>query len=88
MHRLLGLLFVGLICSATAASAAPKPHLQLFTTEKAARLRCPNDQIVWASTVTHTLYVPGDKHYGHTHGGFTCESIARAHGYRGPTSHA
>ena len=66
----------------------PKKHLLIYRTEQGARQRCPNDQIVWASTTTHTLYLPRDKHFAHTHGGYVCESEARALGYRGPTSHA
>jgi hypothetical protein len=65
-----------------------KSHLRIYRTERGAREQCPNDHIVWANTRLHVLYLPGDKHWGHTHGGFACESEARALGYRGPTSHA
>ncbi len=50
-------------------------------------MSCPNDQVVWVSTTTHTLYLPRDRHYAHTHGGYACEAQARALGYHGPTTH-
>ena len=82
------LIFASTASAAQAQSpAAPGAHLQLFRTESAARLRCPTDKVVWASTSSHALYLPGDKHYAHTRGGFACESEARAKGYRGPASH-
>jgi hypothetical protein len=82
-------LSIGLISSAALAQGTPPPHMHLlYRTEHGAQLRCPNDNILWASTTTHTLYRPGDHHYGHTHGGYVCESDARAHGYKGPMGHA
>jgi hypothetical protein len=83
-------LFIGVISSCTFAlgESSAKQHLRVFRTERGAREQCPNDQIVWANTRLHVVYLPGDKHHGHTHGGFACESEARALGYRGPTSHA
>jgi hypothetical protein len=62
-------------------------HLHFYRTQHAARTDCPDDQIVWASTSSRTLYRPGNPHYQHTHGGYVCESAARAKGYRGPTAH-
>ena len=64
-----------------------KKHLSIYRTREEARAHCPDDQIVWASTATRTLYLPGNLHYRHTHGGYVCESAARASGYRGPTAH-
>jgi hypothetical protein len=89
MNRgLVSVLFLSLTSPAALAEgpAAPRGHPVIFGTEHAARLRCPEDNIVWASTSARTLYLPGDKHYGHTRGGFVCESEARGKGYRGPTS--
>jgi hypothetical protein len=82
-------LFLSLIASAASAQAAApsKQHLFMFKTEQSARARCPNDRIVWVNTTSHTLHLPGDHHVAHTHGGFACESEARARGYRGPTAH-
>jgi hypothetical protein len=85
-----------LVCALSLASfsalaetdAPPKTHLLIYRTEQGARKHCPDDQIVWASTTSRTLYLPGDKHYGHTHGGYACESEGRARAYKGPTSHA
>jgi hypothetical protein len=83
-------LLIGLISSCGLARSEPSPekHPFIFKTERSAREDCPNDRIVWAATRLRALYLPGDKHYGHTHGGFACESDARARGYRGPTTHA
>jgi hypothetical protein len=91
MMRLIvpALLFSTISSGALAATIEPpKKHLLIHRTELGARLHCPNDTIVWASTASHTLYLPGDNHYGHTHGGYACKLEARARGYRGPTSHA
>ena len=81
---------LGLVSSAALAEDAtpPQKHLLIYRTEQGAREHCPNDQIVWASTASHTLYRPRDRHFGHTHGGYVCESEGRARGYRGPTAHA
>jgi hypothetical protein len=78
-----------LMSSAAFAQSAPPPykHLLIYRTVQDARMRCPFDEIVWASTTSHALYLPGDKHYAHTHGGYACESEGRALGYRGPTAH-
>jgi len=73
--------------SAAPQTAAPKKQLRIYRTEHEARANCPDDQIVWASTTSRALYLPGNPHYRHTHGGFVCESVARAKGYRGPTAH-
>jgi hypothetical protein len=82
-------LLIGLISSGALAQGTIPHHEHLiYRTPHGAQLRCPNDNILWASTRTHLLYRPGDPHYGHTHGGYMCESDARAHGYRGPTGHA
>jgi hypothetical protein len=80
---------LGLVSSAALAdnSTSPKKQLLIYRTEQSARERCPNDQIVWANTALHTLYLPGNAHFGHTRGGFACESEGRARGYRGPTAH-
>jgi hypothetical protein len=82
------LLLILMSSAAFAQSAPPDKHLLIYRTEQEARTRCPFDQIVWASTTSHALYLPGDKHYAHTHGGYACESEGRARGYRGPTAHA
>ena len=84
--------FISLLClvwsGASAESVAPpKGHLVLSRTAHSAQQRCPNDTIVWANTTSHTLHLRGDNHFAHTHGGFACQSEARARGYRGPTIH-
>jgi len=90
MRPAVTMLMLGLLWSGTCAqgAAAVTKPFHIYRTEQGARLDCPDDQIVWASTASHTLYLPGDRHYGHTHGGFVCESAARARGFRGPTAHA
>jgi hypothetical protein len=79
-------LLVGLM-SSVALGQTPKKHLLIYRTEHDARQHCHNDTVVWANTSSHALYLPGD-HHAHTHGGFACESKARALGYRAPTAHA
>jgi hypothetical protein len=89
MRLVVSIVMLGLLSSSTWAETAadPKKHLHIYRTEHGARTDCPDDRVVWASTSSHTLYLPGDRHYGHTHGGFVCESAARASGYRGPAAH-
>jgi len=81
------LMFVCLI-SPVALGQTPKKHLLIYKTEHDAQRHCDHDTVVWASTPSHRLYLAGDRHYGHTHGGYACESKARAAGYHGPTAHS
>jgi hypothetical protein len=80
-------LVVGLIAP-LAAAQTPKKHLLIYKKEQDAQRHCADDHVVWASTKSHLLYLPGDKHYAHTHGGYVCEGEARAAGYHGPTAHS
>ncbi len=88
MRLAVSMLMLGVLSSPTWAQSAAPPSkpLHFFRTEHGARTDCPDDQVVWASTSSHTLYLPGNPHHGHTHGGFVCESAARARGFRGPTA--
>jgi hypothetical protein len=84
-------LLVSLVSTAATAQTVhshKSGHFFTFKTEHNARLRCPNDRIVWVNAATHTLYAPGDPHYAHTRGGFACEAEARGHGYHPPRAHA
>jgi len=78
---------VGLM-SSVALGQTTKKHLLIYKTEHGAQTHCDNDTVVWANTKSHQLYLPGDKHYGHTRGGYACESKAHAAGYHGPTAHS
>jgi hypothetical protein len=84
---LLCALMISLI-SSVALAQTPKKHLLIYKTEHDAQVHCDKDPVVWASTKSHLLYLPGDKHYAHTRGGYACESEARALGYHGPTAHS
>jgi hypothetical protein len=54
-----------------------------YTTELAARARCPSDTVVWVNTPTRIYHYSGTRYYGHTlKGGYMCEADARAAGYR------
>ncbi len=54
-----------------------------YTTELAARARCPSDTIVWVNTPTRIYHYSGTRYYGQTHrGAYMCEADARAAGYR------
>jgi hypothetical protein len=89
MRLVVSIVMLGLLSSgAWAETAAPATKsLHFFRTEHGARTDCPDDRVVWASTSSHALYLPGDRYYGHTRGGFVCESAARARGFRGPTAY-
>jgi hypothetical protein len=88
MTRLVTYALFVCLTSSVALGQTPRQHLLIYRTEHDARRHCHNDTIVWANTKTHALYLPGDDHYAHTHGGYTCESKARSIGYRAPTAHA
>jgi hypothetical protein len=54
-----------------------------YTTELAARARCPSDTIVWVNTPTRIYHYSGTRYYGHTlKGAYMCEADARGGGYR------
>jgi hypothetical protein len=54
-----------------------------YTTELAARARCPSDTVVWANTPTRIYHYSGTRYYGQTRrGAYMCEADARAAGYR------
>lgn len=88
MRMMTSIVALGLLSSSAFAqnSLPPRKHLFIHRTEHAARVSCPNDRVVWANTTSRRLYRPGNLHYGHTPGGFVCESVARANGYKGPTA--
>ena len=88
MMRLITLTLLVILTSSVALAQAPKKHLLIYRTEHDAQRHCQNDTIVWANTRTHALYLPGDEHYAHTHGGYACEAKARSIGYHAPTTHA
>lgn len=89
IRLIVSILMLGVLSTSTwAETAAPSnKHLHFYRTKHGARTDCPDDQVVWASTSSRTLYLPGNPHYQHTHGGYVCESAARANGFRGPTAH-
>jgi hypothetical protein len=75
------------LISSVALAQTPAKHLLVYKSKQDAQRHCGQDTVVWASTSSHRLYLPGDKHYGRTRGGYVCESEARKLGYRGPTAH-
>ena len=89
IRLIVSILMLGVLSSSTCAETAapPNKHLHFYRTKHGARTDCPDDQIMWASTSSRTLYLPGNPHYQHTQGGYVCESAARANGYRGLTAH-
>ena len=75
----------------SAPSTAPTPSgatpstLQegQYTTELAARARCPSATVVWVNTPTRIYHYSGTRYYGHTlKGAYMCEADARTGGYR------
>ena len=54
-----------------------------YTTELAARARCPSDTVVWVNTPTRIYHYSGTRYYGRTlKGAYMCEADARGGGYR------
>ncbi len=75
----------------SAPSSAPAPNVGApsalqagqYTTELAARARCPSDTVVWVNTPTRIYHYSGTRYYGHTlKGAYMCEADARGGGYR------
>lgn len=68
----------------TSNIGAPSPlQAGQYTTELAARARCPSDTVVWVNTPTRIYHYSGTRYYGHTlKGAFMCEADARTAGYR------
>jgi hypothetical protein len=75
----------------SAPASAPSPNVGApsalqagqYTTELAARARCPSDAVVWVNTPTRIYHYSGTRYYGQTHrGAYMCEADARAAGYR------
>jgi hypothetical protein len=68
---------------ASAAGATATPRAGEYTTELAARARCPSDTVVWANTPSRIYHLSGTRYYGNTRrGAYMCEADARAAGYR------
>jgi hypothetical protein len=71
--------------TAPASSGGTPSTLQegQYTTELAARARCPSDTVVWVNTPTRIYHYSGTRFYGHTlKGAYMCEAEARTGGYR------
>ena len=70
--------------SAPISSGTPStPQEGQYTTELAARARCPSDTVVWVNTPTRIYHYTGTRYYGHTlKGAYMCEADARTGGYR------
>jgi hypothetical protein len=70
--------------SAPASNVAPSAlQAGQYTTELAARARCPSDTVVWVNTPTRIYHYSGTRYYGHTlKGAYMCEADARGGGYR------
>jgi hypothetical protein len=75
----------------SAPSSAPAPNVGApsalqagqYTTELAARARCPSDTVVWVNTPTRIYHYSGTRYYGYTlKGAYMCEADARGGGYR------
>jgi hypothetical protein len=75
----------------SAPSSAPAPNVGApsalqagqYTTELAARARCPSDTVVWVNTPTRIYHYSGTRYYGRTlKGAYMCEADARGGGYR------
>jgi hypothetical protein len=63
--------------------APATPRAGEYTTELAARARCPSDTVVWANTPSRIYHYSGTRYYGNTRrGAYMCEADARAAGYR------
>jgi hypothetical protein len=72
---------------ASAPGTTATPRAGEYTTELAARARCPSDTVVWANTPTRIYHYSGTRYFGHTrNGAYMCEADARTAGYRASRS--
>jgi hypothetical protein len=72
---------------ASAPGAPTAPRAGEYSTELAARARCPSDTVVWANTPSRVYHYSGTRYYGQTRrGAYMCEADARAAGYRATRS--
>ena len=72
---------------ASTSGAPAAPRAGEYTTELAARARCPSDIVVWVNTPTRIYHYSGTRYYGQTRkGAYMCEADARAAGYRATRS--
>ena len=68
---------------ASNVGAPTAPRAGEYTTELAARARCPSDTVVWVNTPSRVYHYAGTHYYGHTkRGAYMCEADARAAGNR------
>jgi hypothetical protein len=68
---------------ASSPGATAIPRAGEYTTELAARARCPSDTVVWVNTPSRIYHYSGTRYYGNTRrGAYMCEADARAAGYR------
>jgi hypothetical protein len=68
---------------ASTPGAPATPRVGEYTTELAARARCPSDTVVWVNTPSRIYHYSGTRYYGNTRrGAYMCEADARAAGYR------
>jgi hypothetical protein len=75
--------------SAPASNPGAPSALQAgqYTTELAARARCPSDTVVWVNTPSRIYHYSGTRYYGQTRrGAYMCEADARTAGYRATRS--
>ena len=60
-----------------------------FSTEAAARYRCPSDQVVWVNNESKIYHYQGTRYYGRTKkGAYMCEADAKASGARASRGHS
>jgi hypothetical protein len=65
------------------ARTAPPTGAGQFTTDAAAKAKCPADTVVWVNTKSGVYHFAGTHNYGTTKSGFyMCESDTSAAGYR------
>lgn len=72
------------------APATPNLAVNQFSSEQAAKGRCPADAIVWVNLSGSKAYHPsGDRYYGKTkHGTFMCQKDADQSGFHAASSRA
>lgn len=84
MRTLLVALLLSLpLAAPITAPAAPKAKVATYPDEEQARIRCPQDTIVWFNPRTRLWYTKKSRHFANDGvGGFACKGDVVKAGYR------
>lgn len=75
--------FIALLLSLPIAAWSAPHKVTTYPDEEQARIRCPQDTIVWFNPHTRLWYTRKSRHFANDgYGGFVCEQDVKKAGYR------